>query len=77
MTVKHFWLKIMSRFPTISIFRKILPIIWLQIILEFDSKIPSQKKSDFRNVFELFLGEILKLFCMNDFYLQFPETYQK
>ena len=32
-----------------AIFRKILPIIWLLIIIEFISKIPSQKIDNFKN----------------------------
>jgi hypothetical protein len=53
--------------------KKKLPIIWLEIILEFISKIPSQNIGNFKNgfcVFEHFLDEILK-------YLRKLRTYQK
>ena len=42
----------MSHYQKSAFFENWLPIIWLKIIHEFISKIPSQKKGNFKNGLE-------------------------
>ena len=63
-----------------AFFEKKIPIIWLEIIFEFISKIPNQKIGNFKNGFaflKTFLVKLWKFLRIDHFYSWFPRTYRK
>ena len=71
--------KLYPVFQKSAYFEKILSIIWLEIIIEFISKIRSQMIGNFKNGFAFlntFLVKFWKISCINHFYPWYPRTYQ-